>query len=181
MEKEYARKIKELESMLNDIKIKEEICDWVTQDNRRCRKGSVASVGDHKFCKIHKRNIKEFCINENTEEFCDFYKNLKIIPRSHKQIKHIMKENDNEETIVDVQFPGGCVEQADITESGFILLLSDNSKYFYKPQRGDLKAKDLKVLIRKYCKNSGTIEMNEEKYCEDCYKKNKNNPKLYLI
>lgn len=179
--KDYLQKIKELEEKVKDLSVRDEICDWISCDGKRCKKQSTSTYGDYKFCKLHKKMIKDYVVDEETEDLCDSFVNVKIIPRSHKQIVYFMKQIDNEETTVEVLFPGGCVEEADISESEYISLLSDDSRYYYKYERGDLKAKDLRLLLRKYCKNNGIIEIDGTKYCEDCYKKNKNYPKLDMI
>lgn len=179
--KEYSQKIRELEEKIKDLSVRDEICDWISCSGKRCKKQSLSMYGDYKFCKLHKKMIKDYVLNEETEELCDSFMDIKIIPRSHKQIKYFMKEIDNEEIIVKVLFPGGCKEEADISENEYISLLSDDSRYYYKHERGYLKARDLRLLLRKYCKNDGIIEINGTKYCEECYKKNKNSPKIELI
>lgn len=179
--KQYIKKIKELEDKIKDLSVKDEICDWITYENKQCKRHSICNYGSYKFCKLHKKKIADYKINKNPEDLCDSFENVKVIPRSHKQIKYFMKEIDNEETIVKVLFPGGCVEEADISEDDYILLLSDDSKFYYNYKRGDFKAKDLKLLLRKYCKNESVIEIGNTKYCEECYMKIKNFPKLELF
>jgi hypothetical protein len=180
-EEEYLEKIKELEKKIRCLSARDEICDWISCSGKRCKKQSFSIYKDYKFCKLHKNMIKEYTIDEDTEELCESFMDVKIIPRSYKQIKYFMKEIDNEETTVKVLFPGGCTEEADISENEYISLLSDDSKYYYKHERGYLKAKDLKLLLRKYCKNNGIIDINNIKYCEECHNKNKNSPRLDII
>lgn len=179
--KEYEKKIKDLEEKIKEFSVKDEICDWITYDNKQCKRHSVACHGDYKFCKLHKKMLNDYKINNDSEELCESYKKVKIIPRSYKHIKYFMRDIDNEETIVNICFPGGCTEEADISNDEYILLLSDDSKYYYKYERGDLKAKDLRLLLKKYCKNNGKINIDGVIYCKDCYKNIKNSPKLHLI
>ena len=92
-----------------------------------------------------------------------------------------MKKICNEDDKVDVYIKGGYPEEADISNKEYVLLLADNTKYYYTAKRGQTKAKDLRVMLRYFCSNDSVIMIKDVKYCEECYKKLKNVPNLSLI
>ncbi len=174
-------KIEELEKQIKDLLIKNEICDWTTNGDKHCKKNSVVAYGKNKYCNLHYKIISEYHINKDDNYLCDTFVNIKVIPRSYKQVSYFMQSIDNEDTIVDIMFPGGCIEEGDISNKEYISLLSDDSRYFYINNRGEYKTKDMKLILRKFCKNSSVINVDDTKYCEDCYKKIKNAPRISLL
>lgn len=166
------------------------ICHWSTYNGTHCR-GTIATGGKlqkQSLCKLHKELIKEYTITPKTPNpkdsniLCDHTQDLKVSPRSYVQLMSIMKSLGIEDTYtVDIQLQGGLIEEADITNEEYILLVSDNAKYMYSPKKGERKAKDLKIMFRKFCGKNSVIFTRECNYCEDCYKKLKNVPKLAVV
>ena len=77
---------------------------------------------------------------------------------------------------------GNYGEEADISNKDYITLNSDNTNFYYTPQRGQNKAKDLKVILKEYCQSVGIINFSHTRYCEECYKKTlKEAPRISLI
>jgi ribosomal protein L33 len=174
-------RIEELEKQIKDLLIKNEICDWTTNGDKHCKKNSVSIHRDNKYCNLHHKFISDYEVDDDTDDLCETFVNIKVIPRSYKQVEYFMKSIDNEDTIVDIMFPGGCIEEGDISNKEYITLLSDDSRFFYIHNRGEYKTKDMKLILRKFCKNPGKITVDNTKYCEECYKKTKNAPKFALI
>jgi hypothetical protein len=115
------------------------------------------------------------------EPLCETFKDIKVAPRSYKHLRSIMSSFNNEDDIVQVYLAGGSTEEADISNMDFITLSSDGSKFFYNPKKGQNRAKDLKVILRQYCQNSGVIGFNSTKFCRECYEKLKDVPRISLI
>ena len=114
-------------------------------------------------------------------------KKFRVIPRSQKHLYVVMTglgyevDEDREPPLIDVYMPGGLIEEANIFHPNYIMLMSDSCKYYYAPKTGDRKAKDLKIILRKHCTGTGVVEYNEMKYCEECYKKIKNVPRISVL
>lgn len=169
-----------LEKKIKKMSLSNEMCDWNTNNGGRCRKNCVDYVGENKYCGVHTKLITDY-EKEREENRCETYKNTKIIPRSKKQLEYIMGKNNNEDTIVEVIFPGGAVEEADISDPDYIFLLSDNTRFYYNGPKGERKSKELKIISRDHCKNESCVIFNDTRYCEECYRKIKNAPKLKLV
>jgi len=152
------------------------VCDWSTYKGSHCKK----IVNGTKFCDLHNDLINSYS-KICCDDFCETFKEIKIVPRSYKHIKAIMSGMKNEDDIVQVYLAGGSIEEADISNMDFIVLNSDNSKFFYLPKRGQNKAKDLKIILRDYCQNNSVISLKGVKYCEECYKKLKDVPRISII
>ncbi len=159
------------------------ICDWTTYKGTHCKKIITHDLKSHdlKFCDLHRDLILEYSrIKE--DELCETFKEIKITPRSHKHIKSVMAGLNNDDDNVQVYLAGGSIEEADITNLDYILLDSDNSKFYYNPKRGQRRSKDLKIILREFCQNNSIIKCNNSKYCEECYKKNiKDAPRISCI
>lgn len=156
---------------------------WSTYRGNCCKK--IISVDNSKnvikFCNLHRELIAKYSIVKDNE-LCETFKEIKVVPRSHKHIKSIMSSIENEDDIVQVYLAGGTIEDADISNCEFIIMNCDNSKFYYNPQKGQNKAKNLKVILRKYCQNNSVVMYNNTKYCEECYKKFiKDSPRISLI
>jgi len=166
--------------------IKNIICNWTTYKGTHCRM-NINHNHDHthkcssKFCTLHNELIQDFQIINNSDELCETFEEIKIVPRSYKHIKSVMASMDNEDDNVDVYMAGGHIEEANIANSDYIILLSDNCRYYYKPVKGHPKAKDLKIILKRYCQNESIINVRDIKYCEDCYKKLKNVPRISVV
>jgi hypothetical protein len=160
------------------------ICSWTTYKGSHCKK-IVNIINDKQsicFCSLHRELILNYSRVNEQEELCDTSKEIKIIPRSYKHLKFVMSSINNEDDTIQVYMAGGCIEEADITNIDYISLNSDNSKFYYNPKRGQNRAKDLKVILREFCKNNCIVEFGNLKYCEECYKKLKYDvPRISLI
>jgi hypothetical protein len=167
------------------------ICDWTTYKGSHCKKILGGDSGQWlkdvdgkkslRFCDLHRDLIVEYSRIKNSEELCETFKEIKVVPRSYKHIKTIMSSLGNEDDTVQVYLSGGCVEEADISNSDYITLNSDNSRFYYVPKRGQNRAKDLKIILREYCQHTSIIHHGETNYCEECYKKLKDVPRISLI
>jgi hypothetical protein len=160
------------------------ICDWTTYKGSHCKKiirGDIDDKKSLKFCDLHRDLIVEYLRIKDPEELCETFKEIKVVPRSYKHIKTIMSSLGNEDDAVQVYLSGGCIEEADISNDDYITLNSDNSRFYYSPKRGQNRAKDLKVILREYCQHISVIYHGETKYCEECYKKLKDVPRISLI
>jgi len=162
------------------------ICNWSTYKGSHCRRNIHQNdVKDKdktpsRYCILHKDLIVDYKkITE--EELCETFEEIKIVPRSYKHIKSVMASMDNEDDIVEVFMTGGSIEEADISNNGYIILVSDNCKYYYESKKGSKNAKDLKIILKRYCKNNCVVSVSDIKYCEECYKKLKNVPKISVI
>jgi hypothetical protein len=161
------------------------ICDWTTYKGSHCKRIIGGDVDNKllRFCDLHRDLIAEYTrIVDQPEELCEIFKEIKVVPRSFKHIKTIMSSLDNEDDSVQVYLAGGCIEEADISNSDYIVLLSDNSRFYYVPKRGQNRAKDLKVILREFCQHNCIINYGGTKYCEECYKnKVKDGPRISII
>jgi len=153
------------------------ICAWTTYKGNHCKKTSTGSEG--KFCLVHCELIKEY--SKVKTELCETSKEIKVEPRNKKHLKTIMKQLNNEDDIVQVCLAGGSIEEAHIDNVDYILLDSDNSRFYYRPERGQYRAKNLKVILRSYCENHSTVKVGNVHYCEECYKKLKDVPRISLV
>ena len=133
-----------------------------------------------KFCNLHRELIAGYSLIKD-DDLCETFKEIRVTPRSHKHIKTIMAAMGNEDDIVQVYLSGGSIEDANISNSDFIILDSDNSKFYYNPKRGQNKAKDLKIILKEYCKNNSIVLYSGIKYCEECYKRLKDVPRISLV
>lgn len=163
------------------------ICDWTTYGGSHCKKiiggdTDPKSKELRRFCGLHQDLIVRYTrIKE--DELCETSKDIKISPRTYKHVKSIMTSLGYEdEDIVEVYLPGGSVEEANISNKDYITLVSDNSRFYYLPEKGQSRAKDLKILLKKYCQSSSVVHYAGIKYCEECYKnKVKDCPRISLI
>ncbi len=159
------------------------VCDWTTYKGSHCKR-IINTDNSKQFCNIHCDLITKYSRIKESEhdcELCEMSKEIKIIPRSYKHIKTIMSNLNNEDDIVQVYLAGGSIEEADITNTDFIVLNSDNSRFYYAPKRGQNKAKDLKIILREFCQYNCIVSYDNTKYCEECYKKIKDVPRISCI
>lgn len=158
------------------------MCSWSTYKGNHCKKIITRICENQIFCDLHRILITEYLKNkEDSDELCETFKEIKITPRSHKHIKFIMDGLNNEDENVQVYLAGGSIEEANITNMDYIVLNSDNSKFYYAPKRGQNRAKDIKIIFREFCKSNSVIIFNDTKYCEECYKKLKDVPRISLV
>jgi hypothetical protein len=164
------------------------VCGWTTYKGNHCKK--IVTIDEDtaggktkcsiRFCNLHRELMAEYSRIVD-EELCETFKEIKVIPRSHKHIKSVMSSIGNEDDIVQVYLSGGCIEEADITNTDYIVLNSDNSRFYYAPKRGQNRAKDLKVILREYCQHNAVVGYNGNRYCEECYRKIRDVPRISLI
>lgn len=169
------------------------VCGWTTYKGSHCKRivyidndDCSAKEGQKlkqciRFCSLHRELIVEYQKLKEDNSLCETFKEIRITPRSHKHIKTIMDSMKNEDDIIQVYLSGGSIEDANITNADYILLDSDNSKFYYNPKRGQNKAKDLKVILNDHCKNEAVVCFSGTKYCEECYKRLKDVPRISLV
>lgn len=154
------------------------ICNWCTYNGTHCRRNIlIDSKSKIKFCAMHKQLYNIYSLP--VSDMCETEKYVTIIPRSYKHVHLIMRDLGYEDDIVDVKITGGSIEEANISNEDYILLLSDDTKYFYN-QTSKNKALDLRIKLRKYCDKKSLIRYNDVNYCEECYKQLKNVLKLSI-
>lgn len=170
------------------------ICGWTTYKGSHCKK--IVSIDSDditikegkdikqciRFCNLHRELITEYqSLKEDDGSLCETFKEIRVTPRSYKHIKTIMESMQNDDDVVQVYLSGGSIEDANITNTDYILLDSDNSRFYYNPKRGQNKTKDLKVILNNHCKNNAIVHFAGTKYCEECYRKLKDVPRISLI
>jgi hypothetical protein len=151
------------------------ICKWSTYKGGNCKQ----FVTDNAFCKKHTELMTDFL--KKTDELCETYKEIKFKPRSYKHVKAMLCIYGYDDNTIQVYLDGGSIEEADITNEEFIRLESDNELFFYNPQRGQYRAKDIKIITRVYCKNTSDVKYIDKHYCETCYKELKDVPRISLV
>lgn len=158
------------------------ICEWTTYKGSHCKR--ITSELDYKkriLCPVHSDLMTNYTKVETEGELCETHKNMYVVPRSLQHIRCIMTSLGNDDDIVDVRFAGGSMEKADISNSDFILLISDNSRFFYNAKKGQKRASGLKIELVNYCQNDAVVKFNNVCYCEECYKKLKDVPRISLV
>lgn len=148
------------------------ICYWGSYEGTRCRRNVERG---EKFCAMHLEFLQDYkVLKENEDVLCSMKTPIKIEPRSYKHLMSVMKQLNTSGTTVDVMIKNsvGLVEEADISDDQYICLLSDDSKYYYHDEKARLKAKQLRVLLTKFCDNPAVVRCkDDEQYCETCYKR----------
>lgn len=159
--------------------MQEIICNWSSYNGSHCRR----NINNAKFCIMHKKLIEDFnLLDDSQDNLCETSEEIKIVPRNFRHLKCIMLGLQNEDTRVDVYMAGGLIEEADISNEDFIVLLSDSCRYYYyPPSKSDKNARDLKIILKKHCPNNCVVSVRSIKYCEECYKKLKNVPRLSVL
>lgn len=170
---------------METVDINSIICNWYTYNATHCRRNiQLDPKNKCNLCSMHKQLFTTTFLLPDSE-LCEVYKDIHIIPRSYRHLKSVMKELCNDDCTVDIIVKGGIAEEADISESEYITLLSDDSKYYYPSSNNTYpkncnKTKDVKIVLKKYCENKSVIKYNDSHYCEECYKKLKTVPKLSI-
>jgi len=126
--------------------------------------------------------IQDF-VKSETDKLCETFEELKIIPRSYKHLKSILKSMNNHDDSIEVYTKGGILEEADISDEEYIELASDSCKFYYSDtkKKNQHSVKELKVKIIKYCYNNCEVNYKGLRYCEDCFKKIPNVPRIRSI
>lgn len=146
------------------------VCEWYGYRNTRCRLNCVKS---QKFCKLHIEYLKDFNVYpEDTEELCGTYRDVKIKPRSYKHLKGVMSMLGISERFIQVKTPcNDMEEEADISNQDYIEMTMDNSRYYYANIKGELKARDLRLLFKEYCDEKAKVNVRGTVFCSKCYTK----------
>jgi len=165
--------------------IKDIICHWSSYTGSHCRRNiNHTEKCPSSFCKLHQELIEEYKLikssKDSENDLCETFEEFKIVPRSFKHVRSVMASLNNEDEKVDVYMPGGLIEEAEIQQS-YIMLLSDSCKYYYIAKKGEHKAKDLKIILRRHCPNNCIVCIGDTKYCEECYRKLKNVPRISVL
>lgn len=136
---------------------------------------SSASLVSTSMCKRHKYIMKSFEIVKNPKDVsCSTSRDLKVIPRSKSFLEQLYINLDIEYTDnVDVYFPGGLIEEGNISHENYIELTIDNTRFYYIPDRKQKNAKNLKIILKEYCTNEPFIYFKDTDtyYCRECYEK----------
>jgi len=156
------------------------ICEWSSYKEVRCK-----SKSNGKLCDKHAILIKDYkLLDPKNNEDCLTQTNVKIEPRSYYHLKMMMKKYNYDTISLDIHFPGGNVEEGNITSEDYIEM-EDGTKYYYETHtRGEKKTKNIKILFINHCNNTPVISIGEHNYCKECYKKAStklNYPKLDII
>lgn len=149
-------------------------CNWKTE-NKVCQ-NSVVCLGQ-KFCNRHTHVIKNFKlipIKNRNDFLCSTTLITKFIPRSKKHIINMMKNLGLDEVNINVYIIGSAtsIEEAYYETDEYIELAVDSTKYYYVPKRGQLNAKNLKVILESSCLNMPIVKVQGNPYCKECYNKN---------
>jgi hypothetical protein len=171
------------EVKFDNLSIYNVICNWCTYKGTHCRRNVADPLTKNKvnFCVFHTTVITEYTRITDPERLCDHAEDIKLVPRSYEHVKAIMKDIGNEDKRVDVYFQGGIVEEAKIKKY-YIEITSDLSKYYYnKCKESKYLAKDLKILLKKHCSNKGLVMYDNKAYCQECYRKLNNCPRIHLL
>lgn len=116
---------------------------------------------------------------EGTDELCQHCEQKQFVPTSKKGTYDTLKEHgtfDDDLVQVTVKGARALLVNADITNKEYIEF-DDGTKFYYNPQRGQNKARDLKVVFMSYCSNQAQTSYQKQFYCLDCYYKVKNSHK----
>ena len=149
------------------------ICNWSSNTGSHCRR-TVVKEG---FCKMHEELVKEY--KSPSQKFCDSGKIHKFRPRSKKHIMAKLLEcgEDQEASMITV-IVEGSQENGIIDNEDYIRLDSDDTKLRYTNIQDMRK---IMVLIEEFCDEPPVVKYNDKNYCECCFKKLKNVPKLTVI
>ena len=153
-------------SIESDIEVT--ICEWYSYNGKRCKRESKGKT----FCKLHKVLVKDFKKVQDKTQLCSIEKEIKITPRSKEHVNAIIgKLNYDDCDSAEAYLQGGGKEDADITHDDYIELILDGTKLYYEPEKGQAKAKSIRLIFVQFCDNPALISFKDEKYCKDCYKK----------
>lgn len=156
---ELKEKVESLEQMLSK---------YITEGEQIIKKKTVARL-----------DYKQF---DNTEEdLCEYSELKKFIPLSKQIVKEVLMSVGNDDDIVEVSIDGArhTVLSADISNDDYIEMCAGDTKYYYKPTKGQLKAKDLKIHYVEFCKNLASITYEEFNCCKSCFNDNKKKKKMH--
>src|SRR5574343_955707 len=166
-------------------------CNWVSYKGTRC----TAKIGSHsKLCTRHKLLKNDFLLvtddmisdeislmekdpDYEAKFICLTEKEIKFVPRSKTHIVNVLDnlgyKYKSEE--VEIYTSTDIVENADFSNENYIKILQADglgTEFYYKPERGQGKIKDIKVRIIKSCTNKASILVRDEDcYCRECYVK----------
>jgi len=173
-------RIKELEELLKNMTIEHPICHWATYSGSHCRRSIDSSIEGSLFCNKHYQMFENYKLVDESD-ICSTFQEFKVVPRSYAHIKSVMKSINNEDDLVDVFMSKGFTEEADLSDHSCVTILSDNYQFFYSPKRGQANAKNIKIILKNYCKNNSVIKIEDTHYCEDCFRKIKGVPKISIV
>ena len=134
--------------------------------------------GESKVKAKSKPEKSDYVLIEEEDVLCEYSESKSIVPHSKSMIvnKFEVDRVDLDDLVeVDIHGNRGLEMEATIEYDQYIMLESDNTKkFYYKPQRGQLKAKDLKVHYVYYCPNPAKLQRHDgSKYCIECYNNHK--------
>lgn len=158
------------------------ICHWVTYKGTHCNRTVERNEKKFKLCKLHNELSREYL--PVIIGLCEVSETIKIVPRSYKHLKSVMKQMQYDQDEIEIQMKnttGELKEEAIILEN-CIKILSDDMEYYFNARKDQKSAKNLKVVLKKFCPNTTSIiKTREKEYCEECYMKLQNVPKISVI
>jgi hypothetical protein len=161
------------------------ICSWSTYKNTHCRRNiNFIKNKTNRLCKEHCEHIKQFKIIDDCTEAntCSRQDTHKIVPRSYKHLKLVMDQYNIYDDIVIAHTDSNNIdEEADITNEHYINILTDDTKYFYEKIKNEKNVCELKLVLTHFCNNKAVVNYMGVDYCEECYKKILNVPKLSIL
>lgn len=162
--------------------IEDVICSWSTYKNTHCRRNiNFIKNKTNRLCKEHCEHIKHFKLIVD-EDTCSKQDTHKIIPRSYKHLRLVMEQYKLYDDIVIAHTDTNNIdEEADITNENYITILTDDTKYFYDKIKNEKHVSELKLVLTHFCNNKPVVCYMGNNYCEDCYKKILNVPKLSIL
>lgn len=172
---------------MSELKMDKIICNWCTYSAIHCRRNVEHDTNsDYNFCSLHKHHFQVFFADKDPNSVCEVSKEVSVCPRTYKHLQTVLKEFKYDDTIVEVKTKGGISEEADVSEHEYIMLMSDDTRYYYQREDGSFpkkcnRTKDLKVVLKKICTNESVIKYNNMNLCESCFKKNKQVPLLSIV
>jgi hypothetical protein len=155
----------------NDSEAPISVCEWSSYNGKRC---SRKSNGSH-LCQKHAVLIKDFKIIDKKDfrnKECLTATEIKVVPMSYIHVKNMQEKYDHSGMNIDVHFPGGHVEECNISNEDYIET-PDGTQYFYESNsfsKGKQKAKNIKIHFTKFCNNKPIVSYYDDIYCKECYK-----------
>lgn len=156
-----------------------DLCRWGTYNHNYCKKNAPEY---RFFCKLHEQMAEKFRFNNMN--ICGSSEDVHIEARSYKHVIWSLTSLGIDDLRVQVIKKNQIhyVEDASIENEEYILMDSDDSKYYYKPTKKDhKKTTGIFIVCKKYCKNRSFVRYESSLLCEECYSKLKNVPNAKIL
>lgn len=156
------------------------LCRWGTYKYNYCKKHVLD--GEF-FCKTHEQMAEKFSL-QCDEDICGSSEDVHIEARSYKHVVWSLNSLGIDDLRVQVmkKTQKHHIEDASIENEDYILMDSDDTKYYYKPTEKDhKKTTGIFVVCKKYCKNQSVVCYEGINLCTECYSKIKNVPNTQIL